>query len=154
MDVPYIRRGRDSTYQTKNDQQDVNEPCVSPDGKMLYYSEDVYPGGYFQYNKDPNSEIFVIQSYNFETGEIKRVTGGPGGAFRPQVSNKGDKLAYVRRIEENQFSSSMNSAQEENGRSLTALAKISRKRGPFSASIPDMTGHRMIKISLSGPKVR
>jgi len=84
----------------KNDQQDVNEPCVSPDGKMLYYSEDVYPGGYFQYNKDPNSEIFVIQSYNFETGEIKRVTGGPGGAFRPQVSNKGDKLAYVRRIRE------------------------------------------------------
>ena len=84
----------------KNDQQDVNEPSVSPDGKMLYYSEDVYPGGYFQYNKDPNSEIFVIQSYNFETGEIKRVTGGPGGAFRPQVSNKGDKLAYVRRIRE------------------------------------------------------
>jgi len=84
----------------KNDQQDVNEPTISPDGKMLYYSEDVYPGGYFQYNKDPNSEIFVIQSYNFETGEIKRVTGGPGGAFRPQVSNKGDKLAYVRRIRE------------------------------------------------------
>ena len=26
----------------KNDQQDVNEPTVSPDGKMLYYSEDVY----------------------------------------------------------------------------------------------------------------
>jgi hypothetical protein len=42
-----------------------------PDGKMLYYSEDVYPGGYFQYNKDPNSEIFVINSYNIETGETK-----------------------------------------------------------------------------------
>jgi len=84
----------------KNDQQDVNEPAISPDGKMLYYSEDVYPGGYFQYNKDPNSEIFVIQSYNFETGESKRVTGGPGGACRPQVSNKGDKLAYVRRVRE------------------------------------------------------
>ena len=51
---------------------------MSPDGKMLYYSEDVYPGGYFQYNKDPNSEIFAINSYNMETGEIKRVTGGPG----------------------------------------------------------------------------
>ena len=84
----------------KNDQQDVNEPSVTPDGKMLYYSEDVYPGGYFQYNKDPNSEIFVIKSYNFETGETKDVTGGPGGACRPQMSNKGDKLAYVRRIRE------------------------------------------------------
>jgi Tol biopolymer transport system component len=50
----------------KNDQQDVNEPSMSPDGKMLYFSEDVYPGGYFQYNKDPNSEIFVINSYNME----------------------------------------------------------------------------------------
>jgi len=34
----------------KNDQQDVNEPHISPDGKYLYYSEDVYPGGFFQYN--------------------------------------------------------------------------------------------------------
>jgi imidazolonepropionase-like amidohydrolase/Tol biopolymer transport system component len=84
----------------KNDQQDVNEPTVTPDGKTLYYSEDVYPGGYFQYNKDPNSEIFVVNSYDFETGEIKRVTGGPGGACRPQISNKGDKLAYVRRVRE------------------------------------------------------
>jgi imidazolonepropionase-like amidohydrolase/Tol biopolymer transport system component len=82
----------------KNDQQDVNEPTISPDGKMLYYSEDVYPGGYFQYNKDPNSEIFVINNYNMETGETKRTTGGPGGACRPQISNKGDKIAYVRRV--------------------------------------------------------
>ncbi|MFT4851445.1 MAG: Tol biopolymer transport system component, partial [Sediminicola sp.] len=45
----------------KNDQQDVNEPFVSADGKHLYYSEDVYPGGYFQYNKDPNDQIYVIK---------------------------------------------------------------------------------------------
>ena len=35
-----------------------------------------------------------------ETGETKRVTGGPGGACRPQISNKGDKIAYVRRVRE------------------------------------------------------
>ncbi|MGB4960686.1 MAG: amidohydrolase family protein, partial [Saprospiraceae bacterium] len=69
-------------------------------GNMLYYSEDVYPGGYFQYNKDPNSEIFVVQGYDFKTGEIKRVTGGPGGACRPQVSRSGDQVAYVRRVRE------------------------------------------------------
>ena len=35
-----------------------------------------------------------------ETGEIKRVTGGPGGACRPQISNNGEKIAYVRRVRE------------------------------------------------------
>ncbi|MEX0635233.1 MAG: amidohydrolase, partial [Ferruginibacter sp.] len=61
----------------KNDQQDVNEPSISPDGKYLYYSEDMYPGGAFQYNKDPNKQIYVIKRYDFETGENKTVTGGP-----------------------------------------------------------------------------
>ncbi len=82
----------------KNDQQDVNEPCISPDGKYLYYSEDMYQGGYFQYNKDPNSQIFVINRYDMETGKTKRVTGGPGGACRPQISNDGKLLAYVKRV--------------------------------------------------------
>lgn len=84
----------------KNDQQDVNEPSISADGKKLYFSEDIYPGGYFQYNKDPNNEIFAIFSYDFSTGEIKKVTGGPGGACRPQVNHAGDKLAFVRRVRE------------------------------------------------------
>ncbi|MBR9915663.1 MAG: amidohydrolase family protein [Algicola sp.] len=82
----------------KNDQQDVNEPSLSPDGRYLYYSEDVYPGGAFQYNKDPNSQIYVINRYHMETGEIDRITGGPGGAARPQVSRDGKKLAFVKRV--------------------------------------------------------
>lgn len=82
----------------KNDQQDVNEPFVSPDGKYLYYSEDVYPGGYFQYNKDPNSQIYVIKRYEFETGKTETITGGPGGAARPTISHDGKKLAFVKRV--------------------------------------------------------
>lgn len=82
----------------KNDQQNVNEPCVSPDGKYLYYSEDVYPGGYFQYNMDPNSQIYVIKRYDFETGKTITITGGPGGAARPQLSRDGSKLAFIKRI--------------------------------------------------------
>jgi len=82
----------------KNDQQDVNEPNASLDGKYLYYSEDVYPGGFFQYNKDPNKQIYVIKRYDFETGKIETITGGPGGAARPQVSRDGKKLAFVRRV--------------------------------------------------------
>lgn len=85
----------------KNDQQDVNEPSISPDGRYLYYSEDMYPGGNFQYNKDPNQQIYVINRYDFETGETTRVTGGPGGAARPQISRDGEKLAFVRRVRTN-----------------------------------------------------
>jgi imidazolonepropionase-like amidohydrolase/Tol biopolymer transport system component len=84
----------------KNDQQDVNEPSISADGKFLYYSEDVYPGGFFQYNKDPNSQIYIIKRYDFQNGEIKTITGGPGGAARPQVSRDGTKLAFVKRVRE------------------------------------------------------
>ncbi|WP_179334705.1 amidohydrolase family protein [Winogradskyella costae] len=84
--------------QKKNDQQDVNEPTISPDGKYLYYSEDVYPGGAFQYNKDPNSQIYVINRYDLKTGKTTRITGGPGGAARPQISRDGKKLAFVKRI--------------------------------------------------------
>ena len=82
----------------KNDQQDLNEPCVSPDGRYVYYSEDVYPGGYFQYNKDPNNQIFVIKRYDRDKGEIETVTGGPGGAVRPQLSHNGRLMAFVKRV--------------------------------------------------------
>ncbi|MHA4844074.1 amidohydrolase family protein [Flavitalea antarctica] len=82
----------------KNDQQDVNEPAVSPDGRFVYFSEDMYPGGMFQYNKDPNNEIFVIKRFDREKGIIENVTGGPGGAFRPQVSPDGKTLAFVKRV--------------------------------------------------------
>ncbi|WP_452231406.1 amidohydrolase family protein [Lacinutrix sp. MEBiC02595] len=82
----------------KNDQQDVNEPSLSLDGKHLYYSEDVYPGGFFQYNKDPNKQIYVINAYDMETGKTERITGGPGGAARPQISRDDKKLAFVKRV--------------------------------------------------------
>jgi len=82
----------------KNDQQDVNEPHISPDGKYLYYSEDVYAGGFFQYNKDPNKQIYVIKRYNFEDGTTETVTGGPGGAARPTVSRDGKLLAFIKRV--------------------------------------------------------
>lgn len=82
----------------KNDQQDVNEPCVSPDGRYVYFSEDMYPGGFFQYNKDPNNQIYVIRRYDRQEGKIEDVVSGPGGACRPQISNDGTKLAFIRRV--------------------------------------------------------
>lgn len=82
----------------KNDQQDLNEPSVSPDGRYIYYSEDMYPGGFFQYNKDPNNQIFVIKRYDREKGLSEDVTGGNGGACRPQISHDGKTLAFVKRV--------------------------------------------------------
>jgi imidazolonepropionase-like amidohydrolase/Tol biopolymer transport system component len=82
----------------KNDQQDLNEPCVSPDGRYVYYSEDMYPGGFFQYNKNPNAQIFAIKRFDREKGIIENVTGGPGGAVRPQISHNGKLLAFVKRV--------------------------------------------------------
>ncbi|PWG80146.1 amidohydrolase family protein [Pararcticibacter amylolyticus] len=82
----------------KNDQQDAGEPALSPDGKYLYYSEDVSPGPFFQYNKDPNGEIYEIKRQNRETGETETVAGGPGGAVRPQPSPDGRMLAFVKRV--------------------------------------------------------
>lgn len=84
----------------KNSQQDVGEPCISPDGRYVYYSEDVYPGGMFLYNKDVNKQIYVIKKYDRQTGETTDIAGGSGGACRPQLSRDGKFLAYVKRVHE------------------------------------------------------
>ena len=99
----YHKSGGDGIQlvEKKNNQQDIGEPSVSPDGRYVYFSEDNYPGGFFQYNKDPNSQIYVIRRYDRETGEIETVTGGNGGAARPQISPDGKHLAFIRRVRTN-----------------------------------------------------
>jgi len=82
----------------KNDQQDAGEPEISSDGKYIYYSEDVSPGPYFQYDKDPNGEIYNIKRLNRETGEIETIAGGQGGAARPELSPDGKLIAFVKRV--------------------------------------------------------
>lgn len=82
----------------RNDQQDVGEPCVSRDGRYVYFSEDMSPGPSFQYNKDPNGEIYMIRRADRETGEVTNIITGPGGAARPQVSPDGKGIAYVHRV--------------------------------------------------------
>ena len=96
----YHTNGGDGAQLTKrkNDQQDVNEPSVSPDGRYVYYSEDLYPGGFFQYNKDPNDQIFAVRRYDLQEGKTEDITGGSGGACRPQISRDGKWLAFVRRV--------------------------------------------------------
>jgi imidazolonepropionase-like amidohydrolase/Tol biopolymer transport system component len=80
-----------------NDQQDVGEPAFSPDGRWLYYSQDVTPGPFFQYNKDPHQGIYAILRLDLEEQRTETLIAGPGGAVRPTPAPDGKRLAYVRR---------------------------------------------------------
>jgi imidazolonepropionase-like amidohydrolase/Tol biopolymer transport system component len=82
----------------KNDQQDQGEPAVSPDGRYVYFSEDMTAGPTFQYNKNPHAGIYAIRRLDRETGEISNLIQGAGGAVRPQPAPDGRGLAYVRRV--------------------------------------------------------
>ncbi len=81
-----------------NDQKDVGEPAFSPDGRYLYYSQDTTPGQVFEYNKDPNEQIYVIQRLDREKGETVVYLSGPGGSVNPTPSPDGKWLAFVRRV--------------------------------------------------------
>ena len=82
----------------RDEQHDAGEPEVSPDGRYLYYSEDVSPGRSFEYNRDPNGVIYVIQRLDLETGEKLTVCRAPGGSARPELAPNGKQLAFVRRV--------------------------------------------------------
>ncbi|MDQ8003928.1 MAG: amidohydrolase family protein [Pedobacter sp.] len=82
----------------KNDQQDAGEPNVSPDGKFLYFSEDVSPGPFFQYSKDPNGLIYAIRQLDLTSGKLTNFIAQSGGSVRPQVSPDGNFIAYVKRV--------------------------------------------------------
>jgi imidazolonepropionase-like amidohydrolase/Tol biopolymer transport system component len=82
----------------RDDQHDAGEPEVSPDGRFLYYSRDVSPGSTFEYSRDPNGTIYVIERLDLATGEIETVAGDAGGSVRPELSPDGRTLAFVRRL--------------------------------------------------------
>lgn len=83
----------------KNDQQDQgNEIDLSPDGRYVYFSEDMSGGSFFQYNKDPNGQIYVIRRLDRETGDIDNLITGAGGSVRPAASPDGRYIAFVRRV--------------------------------------------------------
>ncbi|MCK9488870.1 MAG: amidohydrolase family protein [Xanthomonadales bacterium] len=82
----------------KNDQQDAGEPALSPDGRYVYFSEDVSQGPTFQYNKDANGLIYAIRRLDRVSGELIDLVRVQGGAVRPQPSPDGSQLAFVRRV--------------------------------------------------------
>ena len=81
-----------------NWQKDLGEPAFSPDGRYVYFSQDVTPGNEFEYNKDSNGEIYDIKRIDLHDGSTETFVSDQGGAVRPQPSPDGKYLAYVRRL--------------------------------------------------------
>jgi imidazolonepropionase-like amidohydrolase/Tol biopolymer transport system component len=82
----------------RNWEQNATEPAFSPDGRYLYFSEDVSPGGGFDYNRNAHGVIYVIQRLDRESGERTTFVSGPGGSVAPTPSPDGKSLAFVRRV--------------------------------------------------------
>src|SRR5690606_15206634 len=83
----------------RNWEQNATEPVVSGDGRYIYFSEDISPGGGFQYNRDPHGVIYVVQRLDRETGERETFISGPGGSLAPHPSPDGRTVAFVRRTD-------------------------------------------------------
>jgi len=79
-------------------QKEQGEPALSPDGRYLYFSKDVTPGGTFQYAQDSNAIVYEILRHDLETGHTESFVSGAGGSVRPTPSPDGRWLAFVRRI--------------------------------------------------------
>jgi imidazolonepropionase-like amidohydrolase/Tol biopolymer transport system component len=96
----YHRSGGDGLQMVKkaNDEKDINEPAFSPDGRYLYYTQDTTAGGVFQYNKDPNDQLYVVQRLDRRTGKTEVFAGGQGSAMRPTPSPDGKQVAFIRRV--------------------------------------------------------
>jgi Tol biopolymer transport system component/imidazolonepropionase-like amidohydrolase len=84
----------------KKDQKNIADPAFSPDGKFIYYTQDITAGHRFDYNRDPLGSIFAITRYDLEKGEEERFISGSGGAVVPTPSPDGKYVAFIRRIKE------------------------------------------------------
>ncbi|KXI29356.1 amidohydrolase family protein [Paraglaciecola hydrolytica] len=84
----------------KKDQKNIADPAFSPDGKYVYFTQDVTGGSTFSYNRDPLKGIFAISRYEMANGEEETYVSGTGGAVVPTPSPDGKKLAFIRRVRE------------------------------------------------------
>jgi imidazolonepropionase-like amidohydrolase/Tol biopolymer transport system component len=78
-------------------QKELGEPIYAPDGKGIYYTRNVTPGPIFEYAQNSNTDLFHIERYDLESGEVTTAVSGAGGSVRPTPSPDGKKIAFVRR---------------------------------------------------------
>jgi len=87
---------KSGTYGAFN-QKNITDPKFSPDGKYIYYTQDITGGRVWQYNKNSTDELFNIIRHDLTTGEEERYIGGAGGAVIPTPSPDGKHMAYLKR---------------------------------------------------------
>ncbi|MBB3694252.1 amidohydrolase family protein [Sphingomonas sp. BK580] len=78
-------------------QKELGEPIYAPDGKSVYYTRNVSPGPIFEYAQNSRTDLFDIERYDLDSGEVTTVVSGAGGAVRPTPSRDGRRIAFVRR---------------------------------------------------------
>ncbi|WP_428629344.1 amidohydrolase family protein [Sphingopyxis sp.] len=78
-------------------QKELGEPIFAADGKSVFYTRNVTPGPIFEYAQDSNTDLFHIERYSLQDGEVSTAASGAGGAVRPTPSPDGKRLAFVRR---------------------------------------------------------
>ncbi|KAB7645642.1 amidohydrolase family protein [Polymorphobacter fuscus] len=89
--VPLVKRASEQL------QKELGEPIYAPDGKSLFYTRNVTPGPIFEYAQNSNTDLFDIERYEFDSGEVTKAVTGAGGAVRPTPSPDGRYIAFVRR---------------------------------------------------------
>ncbi|KAG8888507.1 hypothetical protein FRB98_007548 [Tulasnella sp. 332] len=69
------------------------------DDRLIYSKNVIDINGRFEYGKDVHKGINTIFSYNVTSGVAETlVDANPGGASRPEISNDGRTIAFVRRV--------------------------------------------------------
>ena len=79
-------------------QKELGEPIYAPDGKHIYYTRNVTPGPIFEYAQNSRTDLFNIERYDIDTGEVTTAVSGVGGSVRPTPSPDGKKIGFVRRV--------------------------------------------------------
>jgi Tol biopolymer transport system component/imidazolonepropionase-like amidohydrolase len=82
----------------RRDQKNIADPVFSPDGKYIYFTQDITPGSTFSYNRDPLKSIFAIVRYDLDKGKEEQFTGGTGGAIVATPSPDGKSVAFISRV--------------------------------------------------------
>ncbi|MFL6856978.1 MAG: amidohydrolase family protein [Allosphingosinicella sp.] len=89
--VPLVRKPNEQH------QKELGEPIYAPEGRSVYFTKNVTPGPIFEYAQNSNTDLFDIQRYDLDTGEVTTAVSGAGGSVRPTPSPDGRMIAFVRR---------------------------------------------------------
>ncbi len=114
-----------SLVERPNQQKDIGEPAFSPDGRYLYYSQDITPGDIFEYSKDSEKGIYAIKRLDLKTSEVEVLISGRGGAIRATPSPDGAKLAYISRVD---FQSTLFILDLKSGEKTAVYDKLDRDK--------------------------